>query len=68
MKDWLDNPVSAYRQRVEEVYWCRRCKESYDVVLRFENETGGYDGDTACPLCDKDGAPYCEKEELRDDR
>lgn len=60
MNDWLDNPASNYRQRAVEVYWCRRCKESYDVALRFDNEVGEYAGDLTCPLCEHDGVPWSD--------
>ena len=62
MKDWLDCPVSNYRQRIEVVYWCRRCKESYVATLRFENDVGEYSGDESCPLCGHDGILASERE------
>ena len=61
MKDWIDCPVSNYRQCIEEAYWCRACKESYDVTLRFDNEVGEYAGDIACPLCEHDGVLWADR-------
>ena len=63
MRDWIDSPAPGYRQRIEEEYWCRTCKERYCVTLRFENDVGEYSGDEACPLCEHQGVPASEVEE-----
>lgn len=63
MKDWIDSPAPGYRQRIIEVFWCRRCKESYDVSLRMENDVGDYSGDESCPLCGHDGIAWADRGE-----
>lgn len=62
MRDWIDSPVSTYRQRIESEYWCRTCKERYTRTLRFENDVGEYGGDESCPLCGQDGVLASERE------
>lgn len=62
MRDWIDSPVSNYRQRIEVEFWCQKCKERYTRVLRFENDVGEYSGDESCPLCGHDGVLASERE------
>ena len=61
MRDWIDCPVSSYRQRIEQDYWCGRCREQYRRVLRFENDVGEYSGDESCPFCGHDGVLASER-------
>ena len=51
VKEWLDSPAPYHRQRLEEDYWCYRCKEYYPCTLRFDNEVGHYYGNEDCPFC-----------------
>ena len=67
MNDWLDAPVPGYRQRITEEWWCPRCKCAYCVVLRFDNEAGGYDPITACPYCNWQGVPFSDHEVIEED-
>lgn len=63
MTDWIDCPVSNYRQRIEQDYWCARCHERYRRTLRFDNEAGDYSGDESCPLCGHDGVLASERDD-----